>query len=76
MTLKTFNLNEEIYNKYSGHCKKHGISMSKQVEKFIAREVASLSSSLDIDTPETQKPKPRAPSLEDAKRNHPMSRYC
>ncbi len=76
MTLKTFNLNEEIYNKYSGHCKKHGISMSKQVEKFIAREVASLSSSLDIDLPETSKPRARAPSLEDAKRNHPMSRYC
>ena len=75
MALKTFNLDEEIYKPYSKHCRKNGISMSKQVERFIAQEVAKLSS-LDIDLPETSKQKPRAPSLKDAKRDPPMSRYC
>ncbi|HLC54316.1 MAG TPA: hypothetical protein VJK07_01670 [Candidatus Nanoarchaeia archaeon] len=42
MALKTFNLDEESYRKYSAHCKEHGISMSKQVDKFIAQEVAKV----------------------------------
>ena len=35
MVLKTFNLNEETYRKFSEYCKEHGISMSKQVNIFI-----------------------------------------
>jgi len=35
MVLKTFNLNEETYRKFSEFCKEHGISMSKQVNIFI-----------------------------------------
>ena len=39
MVLKTFNINEEIYAKFSKFCKEHGISMSKQVEIFIGSQV-------------------------------------
>jgi len=39
MVLKTFNLNEAVYNKFSKFCKEHGISMSKQVELFIESQV-------------------------------------
>jgi len=39
MAIKTFNINEEIYSKFSHFCKEHGISMSKQVEMFIASQM-------------------------------------
>lgn len=35
MALKTFNVQEEVYEKFSHFCKEHGISMSKQVEIFM-----------------------------------------
>lgn len=35
MTLKTFNVEEKTYKKFSSFCKAHGISMSKQVELFM-----------------------------------------
>jgi len=35
MVLKTFNVQEEVYDKFSHFCKGHGISMSKQVDIFM-----------------------------------------
>lgn len=35
MVLKTFNVQEEVYSKFSSFCKQYGISMSKQVEMFM-----------------------------------------
>lgn len=35
MVLKTFNVQEAVYKKFSNFCKGHGISMSKQVEMFM-----------------------------------------
>lgn len=35
MALKTFNVEEKTYQKFSNFCKTHGISMSKQVELFM-----------------------------------------
>ena len=35
MVIKTFSVNEIIYNKFSSFCKEHGISMSKQIEMFM-----------------------------------------
>lgn len=35
MALKTFNVEEKTYKKFSNFCKEHGISMSKQVELFM-----------------------------------------
>ena len=40
MALKTFNIDEEAYKKFSGFCKENGISMSKQIEMFIQSQMA------------------------------------
>lgn len=39
MVLKTFNLEEGIYNKFSNFCKENGISMSKQINTFIQSQM-------------------------------------
>ncbi len=39
MVLKTFNINGQVYDKFSKFCKEHGISMSKQVELFIESQI-------------------------------------
>ncbi len=39
MVLKTFNLDEQTYRKFSQYCRENGISMSKQVETFIKAQV-------------------------------------
>jgi hypothetical protein len=44
MALKTFNIDEKTYKQYSEHCKKQGISMSKQIENFIKSEIENLKS--------------------------------
>ena len=43
MALKTFNLDEEIYKKFSEYCKSNGISMSKKIENFIKQELNKIS---------------------------------
>jgi antitoxin component of RelBE/YafQ-DinJ toxin-antitoxin module len=35
MVLKTFNVEETIYKKFSDFCKSNGMSMSKQIEFFM-----------------------------------------
>jgi len=35
MVLKTFNVQEEVYKRFSSFCKQHGISMSRQVQFFM-----------------------------------------
>ncbi len=35
MVLKTFNVQEEVYKKFSSFCKELGISMSKQIDMFM-----------------------------------------
>jgi hypothetical protein len=35
MVLKTFNVEEIIYKRFSDFCKGHGVSMSKQIELFM-----------------------------------------
>ena len=42
MALKTFNLDSQVYKKYSDYCKKEGISMSKKIENFIKKEIENL----------------------------------
>ena len=39
MVLKTFNLDKEVYEKFSNFCKEHGLSMSKQVNIFIEAQI-------------------------------------
>jgi len=40
MAIKTFNLDEETYRKFSEFCRENGLSMSKQVEFFIRSQLA------------------------------------
>ncbi|MFH1849983.1 MAG: hypothetical protein ABH879_07435 [archaeon] len=35
MVLKTFNVQQDVYSRFSSFCKGHGISMSKQIEIFM-----------------------------------------
>jgi len=35
----TLHLNSELYNDYSEYCKKEGIILSRQIEKFIEKEL-------------------------------------
>ena len=66
MALKTFNLDEESYKKYSSHCKRNGVSMSKQVDKFIMQEVAKIAGvQLSGEKKEV--------ALDD---KHPMHKFC
>lgn len=39
MVLKTFNLDEDTYKKFSEFCKEHGFSMSKQINIFINSQI-------------------------------------
>ncbi len=39
MVLKTFNVEEVTYEKYSQFCKENGISMSNQINTFIKAQV-------------------------------------
>ena len=39
MVLKTFNLDEGTYKKFSDFCKENGISMSKQINFFIESQI-------------------------------------
>jgi antitoxin component of RelBE/YafQ-DinJ toxin-antitoxin module len=41
MVLKTFNVQEEVYDEFSKFCKENGISMSKQVEIFMEAQLAT-----------------------------------
>lgn len=40
MVLKTFNLDETTYNRFSQFCKEHGLSMSRQINFFINAQIA------------------------------------
>ena len=40
MVLKTFNVDENTYKKYSEVCKELGISMSKQIDTFMKSQLA------------------------------------
>ncbi|MEK6951397.1 MAG: hypothetical protein AABX29_00110 [Nanoarchaeota archaeon] len=39
MVIKTFNLEEDVYKKFSDFCKENGLSMSKQINLFIKAQI-------------------------------------
>ncbi len=65
MALKTFNINADIYEEFSKHCKAEGISMSKKVEKFIKEELERIKNSGDNHVEEMKNIS-----------GHVMSKYC
>jgi len=67
MAIKTFNIDEEVYNQFSKYCKKNGISMSKRIENFIRGEISKLKSN------------PIENKLNETllqKKDHSFSKYC
>lgn len=66
MGLKTFNVDETVYKRYSGHCKKEGISMSKRIEGFMRQEIEKI----DMIQKNIE------PEVKITKNKHPMQRYC
>lgn len=72
MGLKTFNLDEETYKKYSSHCKEHGISMSKRVEGFIRQEIEKIGNA----SPHLQTTQPKQIIETKTSEKHSMRRYC
>jgi hypothetical protein len=66
MALKTFNLDGKVYEEFSRHCKKEGISMSKKIENFIKGEV------MKIKTGKNSKVK----RIVSGKREHSFRKYC
>ena len=71
-TLKTFNLNSELYREFSEHCKRHGISMSKRIENFIRRELENMKLSLG----DTKSIQSEVKKIVKDTREHSMGRYC
>ena len=71
MGLKTFNLDEETYKKYSSHCKEQGISMSKRVEGFIRQELEKIGNA----SPMQSIPVKQIIETKTSEK-HPMRRYC
>ena len=39
MSVKSFNIADEVYGRFSTFCKSHGISMSKQIELFMQAQL-------------------------------------
>ena len=39
MVVKTFNLEDEVYKRFSDFCKENGLSMSQQVNLFIKSQI-------------------------------------
>lgn len=39
MVIKTFNLEENVYKKFSDFCKENGLSMSNQINLFIKAQI-------------------------------------
>jgi len=39
MGIKSFNISNDVYEKYSARCKRLGISMSKQIENFMRSQI-------------------------------------
>lgn len=79
MVLKTFNLDELTYKKYSSHCKKAGISMSRQIDRFISQQLTSIETATRPVTPmkheELDAAKPNV-GPHRASNEHSMRRFC
>lgn len=74
MALKTFNVDDAVYKNYSKHCKKNGISMSKQIEIFLRNEIEKLktgSEKVDVNMKKMENDFGSGLIKE-----HPLRKYC
>jgi antitoxin component of RelBE/YafQ-DinJ toxin-antitoxin module len=75
MALKTFNIDDAVYKNYSKHCKKKGISMSRQVEIFLRNEVEKIADVGLKDNIDVKKIEKDMKSF-DKSLEHPLKKYC
>lgn len=66
MVIRTFNVDDAIYQEYIAYCKKNGISMSKRIEQFIKEDLARI----------TKEPERVRPSAKSVSSDHFMKKYC
>lgn len=82
MALKTFNVDANVYEKYSKHCRKRGISMSKQVENFLMKEIERIVSADSDEEKEIARKKSAGAVIgigkqkEKTAEEHTFSKYC
>jgi len=76
MALKTFNLDLEVYKKFSEHCKKQGISMSKKIENFLRKELEQIENSKSKITLPNKNNLALLNNTKKPKKEHYMTRYC
>ena len=79
MALKTFNIDKKTYDIYSKHCKQNGISMSRQVENFLKKELEKMR--VGVEKFERTSEKKIAEMQKIAKEietavEHPLKKYC
>ena len=74
MVLKTFNLEGNVYDKFSRFCKGNGISMSKRVEGFIRQELDKIDGKQANQNMASKQSIQPSESKQDIK--HTMQRYC
>lgn len=73
MALKTFNVDEEVYKRFSTYCKANGISMSKQVERFMRDELERLTAAKKRSKTRTEEnTHSHVPTADD----HAMKKFC
>ncbi len=74
MALKTFNIDAKVYEKYSKHCKKKGMSMSKQIENFLRKEIEKITYGIENIEVDSKKIQNKLVSEMDVE--HPLKKYC
>lgn len=74
MALKTFNIEEEIYKKFSAYCRKEGISMSRRIENFLRGELEKIGSKGRVGRNIAKIVEKKV--LELNPEEHPLSKYC
>lgn len=72
MALKTFNIDAEVYEKFSQECREKGMSMSKKIENFIKKELESMKISVE----KLERTEKEVEKEFETKKEHPLSKYC
>ncbi len=75
MALKTFNVDDAVYKTYSKHCKKKGISMSRQIENFLREEILKIKK-IGLKNPAESKEIAREIREIGSAIEHPLKKYC
>ncbi|MEM4259438.1 MAG: hypothetical protein QXS38_01600, partial [Candidatus Pacearchaeota archaeon] len=59
---------------YLKHCKKKGMSMSRQIENFLRKEIEKITSGIEGIEPDIKKIQNKL--ISDMNVEHPLKKYC